>query len=199
MKRILILLCVAGLLIPTLVVAAGSGVNTKCKPQTFLVSWHYARTTAIADSATICLETGTAGFGMVGSTTPDTSKVYDARDWVVPMGGSVFMGFCANMATATAVGDSAGVIVQWSYDGTSWFGLDVTLNTLGALPTVGLSPTLSARGIAYNGLVEAATMVTIPPNAQYCRFIAAHWDGNSVATAITSFKLWVTVWVRTLT
>jgi len=190
MKRTFISLLIAVcLLAPAMALAAGAGGNAnKSELKCQQIMWHKDRTTAVADSEVVSLLVGSTGFGMVGL--PETSQVYDASNWITPMGASAFLGFMATFAAATAVNDSIGVLVQWSPDNTNWFSVNTTKGVIAQLPTVGLTATTFTTGTAHNILVEAATM---PTSAmwRWVRFIAQHWDGVSVATTIASFRLWV--------
>lgn len=192
MKKILVLALMLSLLVPVTVMAAGAGgsANNYELRVDKLVFRQNATT-----SDTITLSTGTTGFGIVGAA-PDTSIAYTAENIVCPMGASAWMGFLATCATNTANGDSIGIQIQYSQDGSTWFGSNTALAIQGQVPSVGLTPVgTKAPGIAEGVVVEAATMPT-SPLWKHVRFLVQHWDGNSVGTGIPSVAIWWSRYVK---
>lgn len=196
MKKILILcLAISVLFVPLAALATtygGAGAN-RYEFQSSLLKFKQGATT----SDTITLSTGSTGFGIVGAT-PDTSLAYTAENLICPMAGGAWMFFDATCATNTAAGDSIGIQIQWSHDGSTWFGTNTALAIAGQVPSVGLTPAASAvaPGIASNVLVEASTRPT-SPGAKHVRFLVQHWDGFSVGTGIPSVKIWWGRYVKT--
>ena len=190
MRKILMMLLV-GLTVPVICLAAGAGGSAnRYHLEIDPIGWRTGGTTNY-DSVTTTLQGGAAGFGEIGGNI-DTSIAIDVTNLVCPMGASAFLGFSATFATGTAAGDSAGIQIQWSPDGSTWFGVNTIGEIVGQTPSVGLAPTantVATTPSAYNIVVEAATVQTTPMWKKV-RFLVQHWDGSANATTIGSFKCW---------
>jgi len=193
MRKILAILFV-GLTVPAICLAAGAGGSANpYHLEVAPIVWRTSGTTNY-DSTTITLVGTSGGFSDLGAC--DTSLVMDASTIVCPMGASAFMGFMASFAAGTAALDTVGLFMQWSPDGSTWFGVNTKANVPIAIPTACLSPTTfnanATTPTAYVGVVEAATLATMPMWKQV-RFLIQHFDAASIATTVGSVKVW---WAR---
>ncbi len=180
MKKILVALMFASLLVPVACFAAGSGgsappyhmrVEPLCRTDA-AENWSIS---AQRDSCTWTLCVGALGKNYIGA--PETTCAYDTRNLVAPMGAGAFMGLVCKGSQA----DSISISPQVSWDGDNWMDLLTSPAAVMVIP--------AADGMITYPIAEASTVITTPmwPMIRFC---IQHCDGTGMTVAIANFEAW---------